>query len=488
MAIMEQAPLTAPETVAAPVHGAPDRAGRIESRGVEHIPESERDSRPANLAAVFLGGNLAFSVIVFGWLPITFGLGWWSAVSASVVGLALGTLVTAPLALLGPRTGTTNPVSSGAYFGVNGRLIGSGLTLAFALAFVAISVWTGGDALVASAARLLGTPAGDGALAVGYALITAGIVAVALFGHGTVVALQKALVPLVGLLLLAGIPAFAGGFDASYAGGGYVLGGFWATWMLTVVVAAAGPISYAPSLGDYTRRISHERHGDRRVLAAAAAGVFGGLLVTTLFGAFTAVTFVDPGDSYVLDLVGGAPGWYVLPILLIGLAGSVGQGAINLYATGLDMESLVPRLKRVQTTLITSVVAVALVFLGTFALDAVDSITAMTLVLNVLAAPWVAILLTGFLHRRTYDPHDLQVFNERRSGGRYWFTGGWNLRALTAWAAGSALGLLTVNTTLYAGPLAEVAGGVDVSLIGSGLLAAAVYALALIAFPEESPR
>ena len=58
--------------------------GRIEETGVEHIPESERDSRPANLFAVFLGGNLAFSVIVFGWLPITFGLGWWSTVTACV--------------------------------------------------------------------------------------------------------------------------------------------------------------------------------------------------------------------------------------------------------------------------------------------------------------------------------------------------------------------------------------------------------------------
>ena len=51
-----------------------------------HIPEAERDSRPANLAAVFFGGNLAFSVIVFGWLPVTFGLGWWGTVGASVVG------------------------------------------------------------------------------------------------------------------------------------------------------------------------------------------------------------------------------------------------------------------------------------------------------------------------------------------------------------------------------------------------------------------
>ena len=51
-----------------------DRVGRIEETGIDFIPEAARDSRPANLATVFFGGNLAFSVIVFGWLPITFGL------------------------------------------------------------------------------------------------------------------------------------------------------------------------------------------------------------------------------------------------------------------------------------------------------------------------------------------------------------------------------------------------------------------------------
>src|ERR1700742_1437527 len=131
-------------TIAAGVAPAKPGTGRIEATGVEYIPESERDSRPATLLAVFLGGNLAFSVIVFGWLPVTFGLGWWSTVTASAVGLAIGTAITAPLALMGPRTGTNNTVSSGAHFGVTGRLVGSALTLFFALAYAAIAVWTSG--------------------------------------------------------------------------------------------------------------------------------------------------------------------------------------------------------------------------------------------------------------------------------------------------------------------------------------------------------
>ena len=114
-----------------------------------------------------------------------------------------------------------------------------------------------------------------------------------------------------------------------------------------------------------------------------------------------------------------------------------------------------------------------LLYVGTFALDAVNSITAMTLVLNGLAAPWVVVNLLGFLlaRRGRYDPDDLQAFNQGRRGGRYWFTGGWNLRAVVAWAAGSVFGLLAVQTELYTGPLANLAGGVDLSLLGSGAVA-----------------
>ncbi len=464
-----------------------DRFGKVEEIGVEYIPESRRDSRPLNMLTVFFGGNLAFSVIVFGWLPITFGLSWVSAVTASAVGVGIGTLVIVPLALLGPRTGTNNTVSSGAHFGVNGRMIGSLLTLLFALAYAAIAVWTSGDALVAAAHRLLGTPTGDGTLAVGYGLIAIEIVAVALFGHGTVVALQKFVLPVVGVLLLLGVVAFGGHFDPGAAGGSYLLGGFWPTWALAVTLAVGGPLSYAPTLGDYSRRISRTKYRDRSVVGATAAGIFFGLFLTSVFGSFTASTFTTPGESYVRDLVAYSPGWYVLPILLIALAGGLGQGVLNIYASGLDLEALIPRLSRVHTTLITSLTAVALLYIGVFVVNAVDSITAMTLVLNGLAAPWVAINVVGFFvaRRGHYDAADLQVFNQGLRGGRYWFTGGWNLRAVIPWVVASVVGVCSVSTTLYTGPFANLAGGVDLSLVGPWFVAVLGYLIALRLWPEK---
>jgi purine-cytosine permease-like protein len=51
--------------------------------------------------------------------------------------------------------------------------------------------------------------------------------------------------------------------------------------------------------------------------------------------------------------------------------------------------------------------------------------------------------------------------------------------AVVAWTVGAVFGVLTVNTTLYVGPLAEIAGGVDLSTMGSAALAGLIYAASL---------
>ncbi len=55
--------------------------------------------------------------------------------------------------------------------------------------------------------------------------------------------------------------------------------------------------------------------------------------------------------------------------------------------------------------------------------------------------------------------------------------------AVIAWVVGAGFGVLTVNTTLYIGPLADIAGGVDVSTIDSAVLAGLIY-LASLSFIE----
>ena len=78
------------------------------------------------------------------------------------------------------------------------------VALAIALGFAAVTVWTSGDALVAAGARLFGTPSNSAVHAVAYAAVAALMVTVALYGHATIVAMQKVVVPVVGVLMVLG--------------------------------------------------------------------------------------------------------------------------------------------------------------------------------------------------------------------------------------------------------------------------------------------
>jgi purine-cytosine permease-like protein len=459
----------------------------IETRGVEFVPEEERSARPRDIFWIGIGGNLAFSIVLFGWLPLTFGLGWWATVTSMLVGYTIGALLVTPMGLLGPRTGSNNSVSSGAHFGVLGRLVGSVIGLLIAACYAALAIWAGGQAIVAPAARLFGMPDGDLAFALGYAAVAALVALIAIRGFQMLERAQKLLVPTVGLLTLTGVIAFAGDFDAGHAGGEYVLGSFWSTWALAVVLAVSGPVSYCTSVGDWTRYVSR-RHGDRRVAGAVFGGMFLGAFVPALLGAFIGVAIgVRADEDFVASVVAAAPAWYLLPILLNGLVGSCGQASISLYSTGLDLDAIFPRLSRVACTLLMTIGCLGLVYLGAFAWSAEESVIAFALLLTALATPWMGVTLVGFaLARGRYAAGDLQVFNERRRGGLYWFSGGWNARAVVAWACGSLVGLLCSNTTLYGGPLADVAGGVDLSFVGGGVTAALAYLAIRSVFPESA--
>lgn len=136
--------------------------------------------------------------------------------------------------------------------------------------------------------------------------------------------------------------------------------------------------------------------------------------------------FADPTSDFIYKLVAGLPTWFAIPLVIVGLLGGCGQGAIALYGSGLDTSSLIVRLKRVNATLAISVVSLALVYLGSLVWNAIDLVAAFITLLDVVTAPWLVIIIMGHFASRggRYVPEDLQVFNVRKTGGAYWSTTG----------------------------------------------------------------
>jgi purine-cytosine permease-like protein len=314
---------------------AKDRLLRIEQYGIGYIPDDERVSRPANLFFILLGGSLTFSLFIIGWFPIAFGLSWWSALTSIMAGGLVGALLLAPMGLFGPRTGTNNPVSSGAIFGVVGRLIGTFLEATASVAFAALSIWTGGDALVAGLDAFFDVQDSAAARIICYGVISAIVTAISIYGHNMMVGVQRFMVPTAGFAALLGVVVYAGDFDAGYAGtpDAYALGSFFPTWLLSALIVLATTTSYGPYVGDWTRHISRKKFTDRQILKTTFLGGLFGMGLPYVWGAYTATAVfasgaAGPDDLYVFGLVAAAPLWFVPFLIYLGLASTrTGRGS-----------------------------------------------------------------------------------------------------------------------------------------------------------------
>ncbi|TBV11758.1 purine-cytosine permease family protein [Stutzerimonas kirkiae] len=467
---------------------------RIETFGVEQIPDHRRDATPTDLFRLIFGGANTFATAVLGSFPVLFGLSFQAGVWSIVLGVTLGALILAPMGLFGALNGTNNAVSSGAHFGIHGRIIGSFLSLLTAVAFFSLSVWSSGDALVGGAKRLVGLPEDNLTLGLAYGLFAVLVLVVCIYGFRFMLWVNKIAVWASSLLFLLGIFAFAGTFDADFAGSvSLEQPGFWAAFIGAAILAMSNPVSFGAFLGDWSRYIPRQTSKARIMLAVLAAQA--GTLIPFLFGLCTATLVASQAPQYIEanNYVGGllaiSPTWFFLPVCLIAVIGGMSTGTTALYGTGLDMSSMFPRLlSRAGATLLIGVAAISFIFIGRFAFNLVQSVSTFAVLIITCTSPWMVIMILGLVARRGfYHADDLQVFTRGQRGGHYWFQHGWNWRGLGAWLPSAAIGLCFVNLPgQFVGPLGELAGGIDISLPITLGLAALLYLTLLRSFPEPA--
>jgi purine-cytosine permease-like protein len=461
------------------------RATEIERHGIDTIPDAERTSGPFDLFRIQFGGANTFATVILGTFPIALGLSLWQAVAATVVGVAVGALFLMPMGLFGPLTGTNNAVSSGAHFGVRGRIVGSFLSLLTAIAFYSISVWVSGDALVGALVRLVGIHDSDFLRAVVYGVLGAVVIVVVVYGYAFMLLVNKVVVFGNTALILLGALAYSGQLDLGYDPGphAYALGSFWPTFVLSALIVMGNPVSFGAFLGDWSRYIPAT--ASRRALLGATLGAQAMTLVPFLFGVATATLVAGKAD-YVVALINVSPLWYAVLLMVVAFLGGLSTGITSLYGTGLDFSSVFPRLSRIQASLCIGSVAFVFILAGRLAFDLIDSVNAFIGAIVICTTPWMVIMTLGYVVRRGhYSPRDLQVFNEGRMGGAYWFHDGVNWRGMAAWIPSAVLGLLFANyPPLIEGPFRNLAGGVDLSLLTAIAGAAVLYLGLLFAFPE----
>jgi len=439
---------------------------KVETRGIDAIPEAERHGRPRELGFLWAGAFVNYaSLLTASLLTTYYGLGVWDGLVAVLLGTVAGAILLGLLSNTGPRSGQPQIVFTQRIFGRRGAYPGAFLTLFLGVGWFAV------DTVIAALAgvQLLQVAGVSADLANKFLFpwvlgVSAISVAVAVYGHRTIKvfeafgAIAFAVLSLVLFALLAGQMHWNAGATASGPAypGAFVLG------LMSCFALVA---SWYPFASDYSRYLP-SRSSIRAITWWPVVGVTLPMVVLGLFGLL--LPTIDPqlaaGQGVLAVITRHAPAAVALPFFAFVILGEIWANYLDVYTAGLVSLTLGIRLKRWQTALgagiLGALIATVAVVVWDFHLFYQDF-----LILTYLWAPaWAAVVLLSFF-----------VVGQGRPKP-----------ALAAWVIGTAASLLFVNyPNLFASvfpaahfpnqPLVDGLHGADLSGLVSVIVAAASY-------------
>ncbi len=373
---------------------AAPRATSIESGGIEAIPATRRHGSPWQLFATWTAPNLEFATIFVGVIAVAFfGLGFWQAILAVVVGNALGAVTQGFLSTWGPREGLAQLVLSRTAFGLRGNILPAAInTIMAGLGWFAVNSVSGAFAL----ATLTGMPTW-------LALIIIVIIEVVLafVGHDLVQFFERYAAIVLGVIFLIAVIAIFSekGVGPAIGHASLSFGGF----TLTASAAFGYAAGWNPYASDYSRYLP--KAASRAAIGwAAGLGNFISCTVLMAAGAAAAAgTSYDPDAlNQAHEFVKGMPTW-IADITLIAIAiGAIAANALNIYSGAMSFLAagikISFRLRRAIIALGFGVIGfiIALIALP----NAGSSYENFLLVIAYWIAPWLGVVLMDRLLRR----------------------------------------------------------------------------------------
>jgi purine-cytosine permease-like protein len=465
-------------TSAAPAHhhehdaGVPaDRAGHIETHGIESIPESDRHGRPSGLFWVWMSANVGYLYFVIGGVLMLLGLSIWEALAVTVLG-NLWWAAVGWLAVSGPAAGAPSVTIMRAMFGVRGnRIFGAGLGVAIGLFYEIINVAFATLAAIALLAQF-GIVLPGGAEWAVLAVIGVLSFVIGVYGHATILALAPWFSAALAVVFIVLAVFVFGAADFSYAPQSLPVADHWAVLLLGFAIVASSPLSWGTG-ADYARYLPADV-SKRAVAWYTALGGFVPALVIGVLGivAGTAIDMTDP-QLTIGEIV---PAWFTPVFLGMIVLSSVTNNVLVAYSTGFYLQALGVRISRAATVVVTGVIATAVagwvLFLTPSFLDTLSS--SLELSVTVLG-PLVAVYAVDILLRR--NRYDGRALDDTTPASPFWYRGGVFLPGVVTMLVAPAVAVMMANTTLYVGPIAAALGGADLSALVGPVLAGGLYAL-----------
>ncbi|MGI8576992.1 MAG: purine-cytosine permease family protein [Nocardioidaceae bacterium] len=313
----------------------------VERNGINVIDESERKGRPAELFWPWCAANISVLGLSYAAFVLYFGLSFWQAAVASVIGTVLSFLLVGFVSLAGKRGSSPTMALSRAAFGVRGNVlpaVASYLILVgWETALVALSTLA-----TATIFSQLGWSSGNLTKIIAF-LIVAGLIVIAgVLGFDLIMRMQRWLTIATVIITLAyiGLTFHQIDFTAVKAmPGGSITAGIGA---LVLMMTAFG-LSWVNSAADYSRYLPR---------AASSRGVvawttFGGAIapvILLLYGLLLIGSHNNLIDAIGSDPLGTLatllPNYFLLIYAIVVVAGLVAGAVLDIYSSGLTLLTL----------------------------------------------------------------------------------------------------------------------------------------------------
>ncbi|MFF4081852.1 purine-cytosine permease family protein [Streptomyces sp. NPDC001777] len=449
-------------------HGA-ERAGQLETRGIDLVPADERGGHPRRLFAVWAAPNVSYLSFVVGATLILMGLTLPQTIGVILAGNLLW-ICTGVLAASGPVAGTSGSVISRAVYGVVGNKVVLVLTgWLIAAAYLALN-WSAASVAGIGLAGRMGLPDSRVVDAVVICLIAGGTLLIAIFGYATIVRLYAALSVLLTVVFVVVTGYVLAGTDWSYAPAEPLRGvALVATLGAGFTIVASAPLSYtnSPDLARYLPRDS----SPVAIAGWTALGAYLPSVVFTAVGAFAATALDMSDPQAALETI--LPGWFVPVFVIAVVVNTMTNNGMTAYSAGLSIQSVGVRIARIPAVLVIGALGTAMTLYAILVFDFLTSVNTMLQLVVVVTGPAMAVAVTDLVLRR--NRYDGAVLLEARRGGPFWYRGGVHWAGILALVVGGIAATMWVTTSFWAGPAAKALWGVDAAIFAGMITASAVY-------------
>jgi purine-cytosine permease-like protein len=414
----------------------------LEINGTNFIAQNERSGTARSLFWPWAAANVSLLALSYGSFFLGFGISFWQATFAAIIGTIASFFLVGISSLAGKRASAPTMTISRAAFGVKGNVVPGLLsylifvgweTVLVALATLATeTVLTRVGNIEPNVSRIIGFSIAAGLTIVGGVL-----------GFRVIMQIQKVLT-LLTITLTAGYIAFTAhlvNWDSVSAMPSGNIQAFLGALIFAITGIGLGWVNCA---ADYSRYLP------RTVSSRGVVGwtVFGASIVPitlVIYGSMLAGSSKDLADKIGMDPIGAlttlVPTWYLIPFAAVAILGLIGGAILDLYSSGLALISVgVPIKRHVAASIDAVIMALGTIYIVWIAKDFFGPFQGFLITLGVPIAAWSAIFVADvFMRKRDFKEEDL--FNPK---GIY---GAWNLRSLSLVAVGAIVGWGFVTNT-----------------------------------------